>query len=121
MSNISENSNSSTKKNTQIDIFQGLSHDELMNLQDKNKALVAFDPQCIRQKSNWSKASKVFQLDSGIFKAERLSAVIPDYSPKLNTLLKKIENLDRKDQSEFGHTFKHFIFSDLKSGVSAQK
>ena len=112
---------SGEKKQLDLGIFDGLSRDEIFNLQNKNNTLTAFNPKCIRQKSNWSKASKYYQLDSGIFKPNRLSEVIPDYSPKLDTLLKKIDSLDRKDQAEFGHKFKHFIFSDLKSGVYGAK
>ena len=110
-----------SKESFDLDIFDGLSRNEIFNLQNNNNILTAFDPKCIRQKSNWSKASKLYQLDSGIFNPDRLSSVIPDYSPKLHTLLQKIKSLDRKDKAEFGHTFKHFIFSDLKSGVYGAK
>ena len=110
-----------SKESLDLGIFDGLSRDEIFNLQNKNNTLTAFNPKCIRQKSNWSKASKYYQLDSGVFKVDQLSTVIPDYSPKLHTLLKKIESLDQKDKAEFGHTFKHFIFSDLKSGVYGAK
>jgi hypothetical protein len=110
-----------SKESLDLGIFDGLSRNEIFNLQNKNNILTAFDPKCIRQKSNWSKASKYYQLDSGIFKPDRLSSVIPEYSPKLDTLLHKIKQLDRKDQAKFGHTFKHFIFSDLKSGVYGAK
>ena len=118
---MSEISNSSKREKNSLDIFEDLSREQIMDLQNKNISLTAFDPKCIRQKSNWSKASKKYQFDSGAFKPEKLAEVIPEYSPKLDTLLKKIENLDRKDRDEFGHTFKHFIFSDLKSGVYGAK
>ena len=110
-----------SKQDDILGIFDGLTRDQIFDLQQKNITITDFDPKCIRQKSNWSKASKVYQFDSGIFNPDRLSAVIPDYSPKLDTLLENIEKLDRKDELEFGHKFKHFIFSDLKSGVYGAK
>jgi hypothetical protein len=42
-------------------------------------------------------------------------------SPKLVTLLKKIEALDKKDMAEHGKLFKHFIFSDTKQGMAGVK
>ena len=116
-----ESKSEKESKDNSLDVFDGLTRDQIFDLQQKNISITDFDPKCIRQKSNWSKASKVYQLDSGIFNPNQLSAVIPDYSPKLDTLLQKIEKLDRKDEIEFGHTFKHFIFSDLKSGVYGAK
>jgi len=82
----------------------------------ENSIVTTFDPNCIRQKSNWSKIKKEHKLDNGYFDSDVFLNDIKNSSPKLDALLKKIDNLDRKDEKKHGKKFKHFIFSDLKSG-----
>ncbi len=43
---------------------------------------------------------------------EAFKAVLPVASPKLQTLLNNIDELDREDMKKHGTLFKHFIFSD---------
>jgi hypothetical protein len=87
----------------------------------EKQSIVSFDPTCIRQKSNWSKRSKVYRFDELDFKPEKLLNDIPENSPKLNVLLKKINQLDKDDMKKHGKLFKHFIFSDLKSSAYGAK
>jgi hypothetical protein len=42
-------------------------------------------------------------------------------SPKILTLLNKIQELDQKDMAQYGKKFKHFIFSDSKSSMGGVK
>ena len=42
-------------------------------------------------------------------------------SPKILSLLEKINSLDKKDMEQYGNKFKHFIFSDSKSGMGGVK
>jgi hypothetical protein len=42
-------------------------------------------------------------------------------SPKILTLLNKIQELDDKDMAQYGKKFKHFIFSDSKSSMGGVK
>lgn len=42
-------------------------------------------------------------------------------SPKVLSLIEKIQALDKKDMEQYGKKFKHFIFSDSKSSMSGVK
>jgi len=87
----------------------------------EKQSIISFDPTCVRQKSNWSKRSKIYRFDELDFKPQTLLKDIPENSPKLNILLKKIEQLDKQDRKQHGKLFKHFIFSDLKSSAYGAK
>jgi len=87
----------------------------------KEEGIVSYEPECVRKKSNWSKKSNKYLFDKQEFDPEELLKDIPTHSPKLNSLLKKIEFLDKRDQRKYGKKFKHFIFSDLKSGTYGVK
>jgi hypothetical protein len=95
----------------------------LENIEDlsKDELLTTFNPTCIRQKSNWSKIKKEHKLDNGFFDSDVFLNDVKNASPKLDALLKKIESLDKKDEKNHGKKFKHFIFSDLKSGGHGAK
>lgn len=83
--------------------------------------VITYDPLCIRKKSNWGKPSEIYRFDNLSFEPDTLLKDIPDYSPKLNVLLKKIDALDKADEKKHGKKFKHFIFSDLKSSAYGAK
>jgi hypothetical protein len=85
------------------------------------EGIISYDPMCVRKKSNWSKISSQFKFDNEEFNPSALFEKIPHYSPKLATLLKKINDLDKSDMKKHGKLFKHFIFSDLKSGAYGAK
>lgn len=97
---------------SELDITEGLTKEEKMTV---------FDPTCIRQKSNMSQNSKKYIFDSGSFEPELLLKDMKYYSPKLDKLLDKINELDKKDVEKYGKKFKHFIFSDLKSSAYGSK
>ena len=84
----------------------------------KDESTVVFDPECLRKKSSWSKYESKYNLVDNLKEdqsIEEFKEKLPTYSPKLDTLLKKIRQLDEKDQKEHGKMFKHFIFTDIKS------
>jgi hypothetical protein len=83
--------------------------------------ILSYNAQCVRKKSNWSKSSPIFKFDDESFEPQTFLNNMPDYSPKLNALMKNIEELDKKDMRESGKLFKHFIFSDLKSSSYGAK
>lgn len=83
--------------------------------------ILNFDAQCVRKKSNISKSHDIYKFDNLNFNPELLLKDIPHVSPKLKTLLDKIENLDKEDMKKHGKLFKHFIFSDLKSNSAGIK
>lgn len=72
------------------------------------------DPNCIRRIANWTSMKAYHKFDKETFDEEKVADDLPKYSPKLFELVKKIRQLDEKDQREYGKTFKHFIFSDVK-------
>ena len=86
-----------------------------------DNGILSYNPQCVRKKSNWSKTSNIYKFDNESFEPETFLKDMPDYSPKLNALMKNIEQLDKKDMREQGKLFKHFIFSDLKSSSYGAK
>jgi hypothetical protein len=68
---------------------------------------------CIRKVSNFSNMKPTFQLDNEAFNPNYMNLIIDEASPKLVALLKKIENLDKKDLKTSGKLYKHFIYSDV--------
>jgi hypothetical protein len=86
-----------------------------------DKTIVQYNANCVRQKSNFSKSGGKYRFDNINFKPNKLLKDIPTHSPKLGALLRKIHELDAKDTMKYGHTFKHFIFSDLKSSAYGAK
>ena len=94
--------------------------DDLENM-IKDEGILSYDAACVRKKSNWGKTSEEYLFDSESFSPEKLLKDIPDYSPKLQVLLDKIESLDKADEKEHKTKFKHFIFSDLKSSTYGAK
>ena len=90
---------------------------EMENPEDlvKDDSFLQFNSDCIRKKSNWSKSGKEYKFDSEDFNPEQFLKDIKERSPKLHTLLSKIEKLDSADHDLDGHYYKHFIFCDLKS------
>ena len=79
-----------------------------------------YDAECVRKTGNFASSDSRYlfdHVDHEILTRERLKYV----SPKLLTLLDEIDRQDRADIAEFGHTFKHFIFSTIKSGTGGAK
>lgn len=92
------------------------SNQYLESLLDETQT-ISYDPACVRKKSNLSKGLDKYKFDSLNFSGEELLNKIPTISPKLHELLEKIHKLDTADMKEHGKKFKHFIFSDVKSGA----
>ena len=80
----------------------------------REKPHAVFDAACIRKKSNWSSVRNEHKFDDPMFNPEHFLKDIPNSSPKLYALLKKITALDARDEKKYGRKFKHFIFSDIK-------
>jgi hypothetical protein len=102
----------------------GVEHAE--NLEDLEKMVnhpsyILFDGECVRQKSNWTKSGNEYKFDTPEFDAKIFLNQMKTRSPKLHELMKNIAKLDRQDQKKYGKQFKHFIFSDLKSGAHGAK
>ena len=103
-------------------------NDSLLELvKNKNKELLKtetleiFDSNCIRKKTNLNKNISSYKFDSGDFNPSKLLNNLETQSPKLDTLLKQIEKLDKSDIQKHGKLFKHFIFSEIKMGAYGAK
>ena len=83
--------------------------------------ILSYNPTCVRKRSNWSQGSNVYKFDNENFDPKIFLNDMPDSSPKLNALMQKITELDRKDMRTSGKLYKHFIFSDLKSSTYGAK
>jgi hypothetical protein len=83
--------------------------------------ILSYNPECVRKRSNWGKGGNIYKFDDEAFEPETFLKAMPDSSPKLNALMKKIADLDKQDMKKQGKLFKHFIFSDLKSGTYGAK
>ena len=101
--------------------FEGQFSLEDLEKMIKEDGIISYDPTCIRKRSNWSTGNNQYKFDNPEFSPEKLLEDIQDHSPKLHVLLDKIEKLDKKDMQKYGKKFKHFIFSDLKSGTYGAK
>jgi hypothetical protein len=86
----------------------------------KHEPVLSYDPLCVRKKSNWAKMHNKYKFDTLDFDPVEVLKDMVDYSPKLVALLQRIEELDAKDLQLHGKLFKHFIFSDLKSGYGVK-
>jgi len=80
----------------------------------KSKTYFKYDPACLRKKSNWSKTKPEYKFDTVDFNPEKLNSDIHSHSPKLESLLKRIDDIDKRDMEKDGRKYKHFIFSDIK-------
>ena len=76
---------------------------------------------CIKERGNWGSAlTKELRFDSELYNPDKVRALLASASPKLHTLVQKIKELDAKDMKEHGRVYKHFIYSDIKSGYGAK-
>ena len=92
---------------------------ELENLL-KSAKKTAIDPTCVRTTANWATVEKQHKFDKPEFNAKQTAEDLVSRSPKLAKILQQIRKLDREDEVRYGHKFKHFIFSDIKSAQGAK-
>ena len=120
-SKMSTSINDSAEDEITADISKLLDKD--LNLHDliSSKTYFKYDPECLRKKSNWSKTRSEYKFDNLEFNPRELNLAIHTHSSKLESLLKRINDLDKRDMEKDGHMYKHFIFSDLKMGLYGAK
>ncbi len=75
---------------------------------------------CVKETGNWSKLVKEEKFDNENFSKDIVKNNIAIKSPKLEKLLEKIKELDKQDIEKTGKMYKHFIYSDIKSGYGAK-
>jgi len=89
--------------------------------ESKENALVAYDPDCLRKRSNWGKSGKRYRFDTPEFDPAAFLETMRSQSPKLYSLLTKIDLLDARDMAKDGRRYKHFIFSDVRANSAGAK
>jgi len=77
--------------------------------------------QCVREVGNFSRVEAALKYDGRAFDPARFLKVLPDASPKLVALLRKIAELDARDLAATGQLFKHCIYVDSKSSAHGPK
>jgi hypothetical protein len=117
-SSDSENDSSSVESEISIG---SLAHKPDLQTLLQNKTVFNYDPVCLRKKSNWSKTKPEYKFDDVAFDPELMNKDIHTHSSKLETLLKRIADLDKRDMEKDGRMYKHFIFSDIKTGLYGAK
>jgi hypothetical protein len=77
---------------------------------------------CIRKVSNFTDIKPYNIIDRKVFDADITKLYIDNgASPKLKTLLEKIDELDKRDMEKSGKLFKHIIFTDLNTSQYGAK
>lgn len=110
-----------SRKNSISRVFKRVHHSSLGRGNAPEEPLVpAYKPNgrqlaCLRQVSNWSKITASNRFDKSRFDPAATDKLIPIASPKLEAMMQNITALDANDMALYGKTFKHFIFSDIKT------
>lgn len=70
-----------------------------------------FNEKCLDRKSIIFEGVYKFSIDNSQFNAQEFKRDLPKVSPKLEKLLRHIEDLDTRDQQRYHKKFKHLIFT----------
>ena len=88
-----------------------------LNKMINDETIVSYDSECLRKRMNWSKSKNEHNLIDNT-QSVNPQVILDDLSrnsPKLYTLMKKIEALDESDLKNDGTLYKHMIFTDMKT------
>jgi hypothetical protein len=75
---------------------------------------------CIRNTSTWGNLKAEYKFDSSQFNPAKLLKKVPILSPKMDALIKKIQEIDENDMQNDQKMYKHIIYSDV-AGVYGAK
>jgi hypothetical protein len=78
------------------------------------------DALCIRNTGTWAKIKPEHKFDSSKFNKDTILNDIPILSPKIDEMIKKINELDAQDMANDNKYYKHIIYSDV-AGVYGAK
>jgi len=84
------------------------------------KRFMKKEAECVRQVENWSIYEPHHKMDNPLFDKQRVKKDLEIVAPKMEELLRHIEELDAADMKKFNKHFKHMIFSDLKAAGGAK-
>lgn len=72
---------------------------------------------CVRNVENWGDITNAHKFDKSDYDPE---AVLKDLSPKLESLMNKIKELDQADMQKDNKLYKHFVYSDITTQYGAK-
>jgi hypothetical protein len=75
---------------------------------------------CIRNTSSWANVKPEYKFDSSKFVKAAVLKDLPLMSPKIDAMIKKINELDQADMASDGKYYKHIIYSDV-AGTNGAK
>jgi len=81
---------------------------------------ISYDPTCVQKLGNFGSSNARFLFDHKSHEPltrENLKII----SPKLLKIVEEIERQDAQDMQKYGKKFKHFVFSNVKSGTGGAK
>ena len=81
---------------------------------------ISYDPACVQRLGNFGSTDNRYLFDHKNHEPltrENVKVI----SPKLLKIIEEIERQDEKDMKEYGKKFKHFVFSNVKSGTGGAK
>ena len=77
--------------------------------------LATYKPGCIQKTGNFASADPRYTFESGPHHHRLTREILASLSPKCLRLIEEIERQDEEDFRTYGHYFKHFIYSSVKS------
>lgn len=81
---------------------------------------ISYDPTCVQKLGNFGSSNARFLFDHKSHEPltrDNLKVI----SPKLLKIVEEIERQDAQDMQKYGKKFKHFVFSNVKSGTGGAK
>jgi hypothetical protein len=81
---------------------------------------ISYDPTCVQKLGNFGSSNARFLFDHKSHEPltrDNLKVI----SPKLLKIVEEIERQDEQDMQKYGKKFKHFVFSNVKSGTGGAK
>ena len=87
---------------------------------DPRDLKISYDPTCVQKLGNFGSSNARFLFDHKSHEPltrDNLKVI----SPKLLKIVEEIERQDAQDMQKYGKKFKHFVFSNVKSGTGGAK
>jgi hypothetical protein len=113
----SESSQSNSQHDPEFEEFIKTIDPALVDPADFN---ISYDPACVQRLGNFGSTDNRYLFDHKdheLLTRENVKVI----SPKLLKIIEEIERQDEKDMTKYGKKFKHFVFSNIKSGTGGAK
>jgi hypothetical protein len=81
--------------------------------------IATYKPDCIQKTGNFASTDPRYSFESGPHHHRLTREILSSLSPKCLRMIEEIERQDEDDLRTYGHRFKHFIYSSVKSTTKA--